>query len=741
MAVEKKKSIAVMTSGGDAQGMNAAVRSVVRCGISLGLDVYAILEGYQGLVEDKIRKMEWDSVSGILERGGTIIGTARSKEFRERSGRIKAAANLVKYGIDNLVIIGGDGSLTGANQFRSEWPELLAELAHNGVISKEDAVNHSQLHIVGMVGSIDNDMANTDMTIGADSALHRITEAIDALSSTAASHQRTFVVEVMGRNCGYLALMSAIATGAAAVFIPEAPPKEGWEEKLCSLLLAGRKEGRRDSILIVAEGARDRAGNQITCAYIKEVLGKIDTECRITILGHVQRGGAPSAFDRYMSTASGCAAVRELLREDSGQESSLIVMRDNRIKTAPLMESVNRTKAIAEAIANHEYEKAEDLRGSGWSKMINIYKTLCLSVPTFKDVEPDVKSMRLAVMTCGWPAPGMNNAIRTAVRIGINQGHEILGIEDGCEGLIKGRIRKFNWMDVEEWNSEGGSALGTIRRLPEESDYYEIARNIEKFKIQGILMIGGWSGYQLIHRLYFMRKKFPAFKIPVICIPASINNNLPGSELAIGADTALNTIISAIDKIKHSADSSRRAFVVEVMGRYCGYLAMMSGLATGAENIYMHENGVTLDMLREDVQNLIESFKRHDRGIALIVRNEKANPTYTTDFICELFEEEGKNIFDVRKAILGPMQQGGDPSPFDRIQAVRLAYEGITLLINNVRNSDAGCAFIGQSGGKSSSYDLRDLQRMVSEEQQRPNLQWWESLLDMGAMLAARPKE
>ena len=201
--------------------------------------------------------MSWDDVSGILNRGGTMIGTARSLEFRERDGRRRAVHNLLQQGIDRLVVIGGDGSLSGADLLRQEWPSLVAELVADGAIDQQTADRHPALMIAGLVGSIDNDMIGTDMTIGADSALHRIVEAIDAIASTAASHQRSFVVEVMGRHCGYLALMSAIAGGADYVFIPENPPDPGWEDHMCQVLKNGRAAGRRNSIVIVAEGAHD----------------------------------------------------------------------------------------------------------------------------------------------------------------------------------------------------------------------------------------------------------------------------------------------------------------------------------------------------------------------------------------------------------------------------------------------------------------------------------------------------
>ncbi len=370
MTAHQVKSLAVLTSGGDAPGMNAAVRAVVRTTLHRGVEVYAIYEGYQGMVDggDCIRKMEWDSVGGILHRGGTIIGSARCADFRSWEGRLKATCNLVTRGINGLVVIGGDGSLTGANLFRQEWPALLAELVKQDKISSEMAQDHAQLAIVGLVGSIDNDMFGTDMTIGADTALHRITEAVDAISSTAASHQRAFVVEVMGRNCGYLALMSAIATGADWVLIPESPPNvDDWEARMVEVLKAGRQAGNRDSIVIVAEGARDRYGNPISCDQVKTVLEEgMGEDTRITILGHVQRGGAPSAFDRYLTTLLGHAAVEEMLSAPSEREPQLIGIRENRITYSPLMDCVNQTHAVADVIAARDYEKAMEMRGGSF---------------------------------------------------------------------------------------------------------------------------------------------------------------------------------------------------------------------------------------------------------------------------------------------------------------------------------------------------------------------------------------
>jgi len=729
--------LGVLAGGGDAPGMNAAVRAVVRTALDRGLEVYAIYEGFQGLVDGgtRIRKMDWGDVGGILQQGGTAIGSARCAEFRTREGRLRAARNLLHHGIDNLVVIGGDGSLTGASIFRQEWPELLADLVENDWITQATADRHPTLNIVGLVGSIDNDMYGTDMTIGADTALHRITEAIDAISSTAASHQRTFVVEVMGRHCGYLALMSALATGAGWVLIPESPPAvDNWEARMCQVLKAGREAGRRHSIVVVAEGARDRHGNPISSDYVKQVLEEgLGAETRVTVLGHVQRGGSPSAFDRNLGTLLGHAAVDEILSTTPESEPCVIGTRGNRVTRSPLMQCVEQTHSVAEAMADQDYERAMELRGSSFKGAFDTLRTMVRALP--HPPEAGARRLRLAVINAGGPAPGMNTAVRAAVRLGLDKGHIMLGVQNGFKGLIAGDIRELAWMDVTGWASLGGSELGTNRKIPSGADFYAIARTIEEYDIQGLLVIGGWSGYQAAYQLYNQRENFPAFNIPIICLPATIDNDLPGSELSIGADTALNSIVEAVDKIKQTAVASRRCFVVEVMGRYCGYLALMSGLATGAERVYLHEEGVTLSDLEADLDHLIAGFRRGKR-VGLMIRNEDANPVYTTDFMRRLFEAESGGLYDVRQAILGHLQQGGDPSPFDRIQATRLATKCIEFLIEEAGNPSPAGAFIGLQAGQVEFTALEDLPRIVDKEYGRPREQWWMDLRPIAKVLA-----
>ncbi|MCP3931866.1 MAG: 6-phosphofructokinase [Bacteroidetes bacterium] len=739
--MSERKSIAVLTSGGDAQGMNPAVRAVVRAALHKGYDVYAVYEGYKGMIlgGKYIRKMEWWSVGGILHKGGTVIGSARSKKFRTKEGRQKAVLNLISRGIDALVVIGGDGSLTGANILRKEWTEHVDALFKEGEISKALSDEYRTISITGLVGSIDNDMCGTDMTIGADSALFRITEAVDAIISTAASHQRTFVVKVMGRNCGYLALMATLSCSADWVFIPEDPPEPGvWEDRMCALLKAGRESGRRDSIVIIAEGACDTEGNRISSGYVKKVLEeRLDEDTRITILGHVQRGGSPSAYDRYVTTLLGYEAIEQIDARKPEDEPLLIGVNENDIIAVPLMESVKTTHNVRNLIKEGKYKKAMELRGGGFLEAYDTLKVMLRNLPSAPT--PGQRRLRIAILHAGGPAAGMNTATLTAVRLGLEDGHIMLGVSDGFHGLINGKIQEMSWMSVAGWTTIGGAELGTNRKIPSGSDYYAIARNIEEHKIDAILMIGGWSGYRTIYDLYKGREHFPAFNIPMVCLPATINNNLPGSERSIGSDTALNNIVQVVDKIKQSAVASKRCFVVEVMGRHCGFLSLISGLATGAERVYLNEEGVTLADLQVDLDNLVKGFSKGKR-LGLMIRNEKANDLYSTAFMTALFEEEGGDLFDVRQAILGHLQQGGDPSPFDRILAIRLSRLCMDYITKKCMNKKKPVSFIGLERGEVNFVKMSRWPELVDAKKQRPVDQWWMDLRTVANLMADPPE-
>lgn len=373
----KKRRVGVMTSGGDAPGMNGAVRAVVRMAIHRGCEAYAIYEGYEGLVQggDMIRTMTWEDVRGWLSEGGTLIGTARCMTFKERPGRLQAAKNMIIKGIDALVICGGDGSLTGADLFRSEWPSLVDELVEKKELTADQVAPFRHLNIVGLVGSIDNDLAGTDATIGAYTSLGVICEAIDKLDSTASSHQRAFVIEVMGRHCGWLALMAGVASGADYVFLPEKPPSENWQQELSKIVRKHREEGKRKTMVIVAEGAHDSNLQAITPTTVKDLLAnecKLDT--RITTLGHVQRGGEACAYDRMLSTLQGAEAVNAVLDATPDTPSPVICILENKIVRRPLMEAVKQTHEVAAAIKAKDFERAMGLRDVEFAEYHSAYQ-------------------------------------------------------------------------------------------------------------------------------------------------------------------------------------------------------------------------------------------------------------------------------------------------------------------------------------------------------------------------------
>ncbi|XP_059495411.1 ATP-dependent 6-phosphofructokinase, platelet type isoform X6 [Stegostoma tigrinum] len=633
------RAIGVLTSGGDAQGMNAAVRAVVRMGIYVGAKVYFIHEGYQGMVDGGkyIVEANWQDVSSILQVGGTVIGSARCKEFRTREGRLRAANNLIQHGITNLCVIGGDGSLTGANLFREEWQGLLQELIQQGKIDHASAQKYSHLNIVGMVGSIDNDFCGTDMTIGTDSALHRIIEVVDAIMTTAQSHQRTFVLEVMGRHCGYLALVSALACGADWVFIPESPPADGWEDQMCQKLSESRSRGTRLNIIIVAEGAIDRQGKAIPSNVVKElVVKRLGFDTRVTILGHVQRGGTPSAFDRILASRMGVEAVVALLEASPETPACVVSLSGNQAIRVPLMECVQMTQEVQKAMDEGRFDAAVKLRGRSFENNLRIYKLLVHKKP---DKELTRSKFNVAVLNVGAPAAGMNAAVRSAVRTGISQGHTMLAVSDGFEGFIKGQIKEIKWGDVGGWTGQGGSLLGTKRTLPAKNAE-AIAEQIRLHNISALLLIGGFES---------------------------------------------------------------------------------------------------------NVEHLTQKMKTNiQRG--LVLRNENCSENYTTDFIYQLYSEEGKGVFDCRKNVLGHMQQGGSPSPFDRNFGTKISAKAMQWITNKLTetyrqgrvfaNSEDTACVLGMRRRTLVFQPVLELQDETDFKHRIPNEQWWLKLRPLMKILA-----
>ncbi|KAI8913669.1 phosphofructokinase domain-containing protein [Gorgonomyces haynaldii] len=757
--------------------MNAAVRSITRVALSKGCVPYCIYEGYQGLVDggDKIRPFGWEDVRGYLSKGGTAIGTARCMAFRTREGRLEGCFNLIKNGIDALVIIGGDGSLTGADTLRAEWTGLVDELVAKGRLQQHECEHLRQdLTIVGLVGSIDNDMSATDITIGAFTALHRICESVDSLTSTAQSHQRAFVVEVMGRHCGWLALMAAIAVGADAVFLPERPPplnqeKYGmdWESEMCDMVKQNRLIGARKSMIIVCEGAIDRNLKPIKCDYVKKILeDRLGLDTRVTNLGHVQRGGRPCAFDRYLATVQGAEAVDAVLRSNRNIPAPMIGMSHNKVVCVPLMEAVKLTHSVADAIGKKDFAKAMELRDPDFHSSYNAYIESTQLSQSFVQKLPEDKRLRIGIIHVGAPAGGMNAATRTAARLCIARGHTPVAIKNGFSGLLRGELQELKWGSMIGWQTRGGSELGCNRDHPKPlpgsriplgkgiEDYVDlgmIAYALQKHKIQSLILVGGFEAFSSQLVLTTSREVYPALCIPMIHIPATVSNNVPGTDYSLGSDTALNVIVEACDRIKLSANASRkRVFVVEVQGGNCGYLATLSGLTVGATSTYIPEKGITLSKLQEDVDHMKNRYRFEDeQGIPnegrLVLRAENTKPeVYSTETVSGIFRAEGEGLFDSRTAVLGHLQQGDTPSPLDRVRATRLATEAIdwiqkTTEANGHFTTDPRhSVVIGVRGAKISVSPVLDVLQETDMKLRRAKEQWWYPLDLLQRLLAKR---
>lgn len=313
----------------------------------------------------------------------------------------------------------------------------------------------------------------------------------------------------------------------------------------------------------------------------------------------------------------------------------------------------------------------------------------------------------------------------------------MVAIRGGVPGLRDGNFQPVTWADVEGMASTGGADFGTRRYVPQETDLYQMARQLEDNRISALLVMGGFHAYATVAMLEAERRRYPAFNIPVTVIPASIDNNAPGWPMAIGSDTALNTVVNSIDMVRMSASASKRAFIVETMGRGCGFLPLMGGLAGGAEKSYLPELGISLTELESDIEALVDAFDT-GRSFYLAVIGEEASEHYTTDVLRRLFEAEGKGKFSVRQAVVGHIQQGGTPTPFDRINATRLAYTGIKHLHEQLSEGTANYS-AASSTAPGLFASLRDIADGMDWDNQRPHDQWWMGLRPVFEQLSRRP--
>ena len=339
---------------------------------------------------------------------------------------------------------------------------------------------------------------------------------------------------------------------------------------------------------------------------------------------------------------------------------------------------------MAQAIKDRDFDRAFSLRDMYFK--VNYCMVQSLKVQHEKVASMARKSLggekrfKFGLINVGAPAGGMNTANRAVVHYCLNQGHEVLAIMNGFRGLQQDEVKNLYWADVDMWVSKGGSELGTNRSLPAD-ELGLIACQVQKYELDALIIIGGFEAFQGLMQLARSRSTYPALGIPMICLPATVSNNVPGTEFSIGSDTALNSVMDMCDCIKQSASSSRkRLFVVDVQGGNCGYLATISCLVSGGTYSYIHEEGVRLEDLLRESKHLRNRFAEDRRQGRLIIRNEFCSKTYSADVMSKIFEEEAEGLFDSRWVSLGHIVQGGRPSPLDRIRATRLAVMAVNYL-------------------------------------------------------------
>lgn len=437
----------------------------------------------------------------------------------------------------------------------------------------------------------------------------------------------------------------------------------------------------------------------------------------------------------------GAAAALVILQAHEEIPPKMIGVQGNQIVEAPLMDCVKSTRDIDKAMQECNFERALQLRGNGFQHNLRISRRLVTCGPSTSLAPAKTPKYRFAVMNVGTPAAGTNSTIRAFVRLMRYNGHTVLGIAEGFEGLLLDcDVHDLGWLEVSGWGSAGGSKLGANRVMPTEETISKIADKFLEHNIQGLLVVGGFEGFASLLMLQKYRELYPAFKIPLLGIAATISNNVPGTDYSLGCDTALNTIVHSCDVLRQSAHASRkRVFIVETMGGYCGYLATMSALAAGADAAYIFEEKFSVANIQKDVACLTRKFRKDGLERGLIMRNERCSVNFTTEFMCQLFSEEGKGVFVTHGNILGHLQHGDRPSPYDRILGVKYASHAVDFFLEQVKKNQGSsgsvqatslesACMLGIRGTKIETTPLTNLEPDADFEHRIPKQQWWMSL-------------
>jgi len=686
--MKETKKIAILTGGGDAPGMNAAVRGVVRAALNRGWEVYGIRDAYLGMVEggDSILPLDWIDVSWNFKEGGTFLGSARYTAIvgdgkDARILREKALLNLKALGITGLVVIGGDGSLTGAQSF-------YRTLVKDSHINKE--LDSMELAVVGIPGSIDNDLPLNSMCIGVDTTLNTIVEAVDRLRDTAESHKRVSIVEVMGRKRGYLAVISGLATGADRVFIREQTVTRNDIGNLLTVLKEGFEHGQRSGIIIRSEGAA------FSTDFLKETVDVLlvpKKDVRETVLGHLQRGGTPTVFERTLAVRLGVKAV-DILAEGM-QEPVFLGLDSSVIKAIPL-------DRIIETLNTKDFQ---DELSPNTQKALRLSQRL--------EDPPAMKSngKSIAILTDGNNVSGMNMAIRAIGRLAINEGMGVKGIKGGFSGLRKGQesVISIEWsmLELKGILRRAGTLLGVSGddTLENGFDFRSVKNDMASLNIDGLIVIGNRMTYRVADRL--AREA----GIPVVAVPADINCHMPGTELVVGMDSSLNDMLIWIDKYSEAAHARRMIFILHIKGDYCSCSVRNAALAGGVEEIInddMESNDKGRRLFRDMARERIANVKRIidlGKGFAVILFYSKTpeNAGESLDFIQRSIRDAGIKM-KTAVVLIETTYGGTTPTVFDRTLAMRFGEKALSALQKKIDSRDCTLHTVGLRGKEIKAY-------------------------------------
>ncbi|KAI5160811.1 6-phosphofructokinase 1 [Nematocida ausubeli] len=606
------KTLGILTSGGDAPGMNSAIWAIIKAARRNGAKTLGIMNGYEGLVNGEIVEITEYEAYSHMQKGGTFLKSARSKRFQTEEGLKMAVTSIRRHNIDSIVIIGGDGTMKGAGAISKACPDLS---------------------VVFVPGSIDNDIPGTE-SIGAATALHRIIEAIDCIESTMVSHRRGFVLEVMGRDCGWLALSGAFATDAAYVFLPEYPQEDNWKKDL-QISVSGKKKAC--TYVILAEGAKHKDGRKVTADEICTVLEEMKIETRAIVLGHTQRGGSPCATDRLIAPSLGVAAAEVAL----SRPGAYAVYTGDTEKVLELNMCIDMCDKAASLLKNPK--GVSKVRGKDFTEMYDSF----ISARKFtqearKDKNQKDKEIYGAAIV-GTVGAGAGTVLNKMMEYGTVNGKKIIDIS---------KLGYFTKRTVKTKKSELDLNLQRLKEFLSER------------KISTIVLIGGLDALSEAKRLNNICDN-------IYVIPCTVSNNVPGTAVSIGADTALDTITALCDNLKISM-TKNIAYLVEVHGGACGYLSVSSALAVGALDCYYPEETGVLSRLTRSLKALGSVFKKTSIP-QLIIRGNGAMKGVCNDTAARILEVDGPGSYTVRQCTLGHVQKGNMPTAVDRLRAARTA--------------------------------------------------------------------